>query len=271
MGCYLEAMQMWQDYKKEHKVDCDKLQRIHALENLACLLKESPQHAPKDLLTMELEAPEEVQHTSEDKTEPEVLDASEDRTPEVQHGPEDRTPEVQHGPENRTPEVQHAPEDRTPDVQHASEDRAEPDAPEDRMESEAQQAEERTEPEVQHTSEDRTEPEVRHALTESQDQHAPEDKTDPDIQDISEDRTQPEVQHPPEDRMKLVQPTLEPSQQDPLPGDGTEPQAPVYEDSTESQAQPTLPESAQTHPLSKEAILSLKSQKLMEEVSVLAV
>lgn len=34
-------MVFWQEYK-EQDVDCDKLQRIHALENLASLLEDCP-------------------------------------------------------------------------------------------------------------------------------------------------------------------------------------------------------------------------------------
>lgn len=39
--CYCEAMCLWQEYK-EQDVDCDKLQRIHAMENLEGLLKDNP-------------------------------------------------------------------------------------------------------------------------------------------------------------------------------------------------------------------------------------
>ena len=49
MWCYREAMKVWQEYKDKMEVDCDKLQRIHALENLAYLLKECPQHTPGEL------------------------------------------------------------------------------------------------------------------------------------------------------------------------------------------------------------------------------
>lgn len=41
VACYCEAMSLWQEYK-EQGVDCDKLQRIHAMENLAGLLRDSP-------------------------------------------------------------------------------------------------------------------------------------------------------------------------------------------------------------------------------------
>ncbi len=51
-------MEVWKKYKEEMKVDCDKLQRIHALENLAALLKESPRHAPRDFLPEDGSEPE---------------------------------------------------------------------------------------------------------------------------------------------------------------------------------------------------------------------
>ena len=55
---------MWQEYKEEMGVDCDKLQRIHALENLATLLKELPppslsQHAlRREMLSEDAAEPE---------------------------------------------------------------------------------------------------------------------------------------------------------------------------------------------------------------------
>lgn len=58
MCCYYEAMGVWQEYKEEMAVDCDKLQRIHALENLASLLRESPQDVPAKLLPGDGSEPE---------------------------------------------------------------------------------------------------------------------------------------------------------------------------------------------------------------------
>ena len=42
MSYYKEAIALWQEYK-ERDVDCDRLQRIHCLENLAGVLKHHPE------------------------------------------------------------------------------------------------------------------------------------------------------------------------------------------------------------------------------------
>lgn len=42
MSCYREAMTLWQEYK-EQDVECDRLQRIHTMENLHLLLEENSQ------------------------------------------------------------------------------------------------------------------------------------------------------------------------------------------------------------------------------------
>lgn len=78
MSCYREAMEVWQEYKDKMGVDCDKLQRIHALENLAALLKESPEHACREFLPEDTAEPEAEAEASESeivdsKVDPETL------------------------------------------------------------------------------------------------------------------------------------------------------------------------------------------------------
>lgn len=41
MSYYQEAIALWQEYKKRD-VECDKLQRIHCLENFAGVLQDHP-------------------------------------------------------------------------------------------------------------------------------------------------------------------------------------------------------------------------------------
>ena len=67
---------MWQDYKDKMGVDCDKLQRIHALENLATLLKESPEHACREFLPEDTAAePEADPEADPDAPQPEKVDS----------------------------------------------------------------------------------------------------------------------------------------------------------------------------------------------------
>lgn len=44
---YKEAIALWQEYR-ERDVECDKLQRIHCLENLAGVLNDHPETVPED-------------------------------------------------------------------------------------------------------------------------------------------------------------------------------------------------------------------------------